>query len=109
LRGREERPRGELASGPGTGSFGVSSQAMTGAKVRVRRVYEEPERSDGTRVLVDRIWPRGLTKAKAALDGWCEDVAPSNLATTLNDISSIGSFVLGASTFSFLYNIRRRI
>ena len=50
---------------------------MTGAKVRVRRVYEEPERSDGTRVLVDRIWPRGLTKAKAALDEWCKDVAPS--------------------------------
>jgi uncharacterized protein YeaO (DUF488 family) len=50
---------------------------MTGAKVRVRRVYEAPERSDGTRVLVDRIWPRGLTKAKAALDEWCQDVAPS--------------------------------
>ena len=50
---------------------------MTGAKVRVRRVYEKPERSDGTRVLVDRIWPRGLTKAKAALDEWCKDVAPS--------------------------------
>ncbi len=49
---------------------------MTGAKVRVRRVYEEPERSDGTRVLVDRIWPR-VTKAKAALDEWCKDVAPS--------------------------------
>ncbi len=50
---------------------------MTAGHVRVRRVYEEPERSDGTRVLVDRIWPRGLTKAKAALDEWCKDVAPS--------------------------------
>ncbi len=50
---------------------------MTGGKVRVRRVYEEPQRGDGTRVLVDRIWPRGLTKAKAALDEWCKDVAPS--------------------------------
>jgi uncharacterized protein YeaO (DUF488 family) len=50
---------------------------MAGGKVRVRRVYEEPERADGTRVLVDRIWPRGLTKAKAALDEWCKDVAPS--------------------------------
>ncbi len=50
---------------------------MAGGKVRVRRVYEEPERGDGTRVLVDRIWPRGLTKAKAALDEWCKDVAPS--------------------------------
>lgn len=50
---------------------------MPGGKVRVRRVYEEQERGDGTRVLVDRIWPRGLTKARAALDEWCKDVAPS--------------------------------
>lgn len=45
--------------------------------VQVRRVYDEPARSDGTRVLVDRIWPRGLTKAKAGLDEWCKGVAPS--------------------------------
>jgi len=51
---------------------------MRGAKVRVRRVYEQAEPGDGTRVLVDRIWPRGLTKAKAALDDWCKDVAPSD-------------------------------
>lgn len=51
---------------------------MAAAKVRVRRVYEDPEPADGTRVLVDRIWPRGLTKAKAALDDWCKDVAPSD-------------------------------
>jgi uncharacterized protein YeaO (DUF488 family) len=51
---------------------------MAGGTVRVRRVYEEPEPADGTRVLVDRIWPRGLAKAKAALDEWCKDVAPSD-------------------------------
>jgi uncharacterized protein YeaO (DUF488 family) len=51
---------------------------MVGGKVRVRRVYEEPEPADGTRVLVDRIWPRGLTKAKAALDEWCKDIGPSD-------------------------------
>jgi uncharacterized protein YeaO (DUF488 family) len=51
---------------------------MAGGIVRVRRVYEEPEPGDGTRVLVDRIWPRGLAKAKAALDQWCKDVAPSD-------------------------------
>lgn len=45
--------------------------------VRVRRVYEEAEEDDGVRVLVDRIWPRGMTKAKAALDEWCKHVAPS--------------------------------
>jgi uncharacterized protein YeaO (DUF488 family) len=49
----------------------------TKAKVQVRRVYEEPEDSDGARVLVDRIWPRGMTKVRAALNEWCKDVAPS--------------------------------
>lgn len=47
------------------------------AEVRVRRVYDEPEDNDGVRILVDRIWPRGMTKTKAALDEWCKDVAPS--------------------------------
>ncbi|MFJ8173163.1 DUF488 domain-containing protein [Streptomyces sp. NPDC094473] len=45
--------------------------------VQVRRAYEAPARQDGKRVLVDRIWPRGLTKAKADLDEWCKQVAPS--------------------------------
>ena len=40
-------------------------------------MYDEPEDDDGVRVLVDRIWPRGMTKAKAALDEWCKDVSPS--------------------------------
>ncbi len=48
-----------------------------GREVKVRRVYDEPAGTDGTRVLVDRIWPRGLTKDKAALDEWCKSVAPS--------------------------------
>ncbi|MFF3442927.1 DUF488 domain-containing protein [Streptosporangium sp. NPDC002721] len=46
-------------------------------EVRVRRVYEEPEPRDGARVLVDRIWPRGLSKEKAHLEEWCKAVAPS--------------------------------
>ena len=45
--------------------------------VRVRRVYDGPEPDDGTRVLVDRVWPRGLTKDKARLDQWFKQVAPS--------------------------------
>jgi uncharacterized protein YeaO (DUF488 family) len=45
--------------------------------VNVRRVYEAPEQADGARVLVDRIWPRGMTKEKAQLDEWCKQVAPS--------------------------------
>ena len=46
--------------------------------VVVKRVYEKPSRSDGTRVLVDRLWPRGLTKAAAALDAWLKELAPSD-------------------------------
>jgi len=48
------------------------------AQVRLRRVYEAPEPSDGQRVLVDRLWPRGLSKSKAALDEWLKTVAPSD-------------------------------
>ena len=43
----------------------------------VKRVYEPSETSDGTRVLVDRIWPRGLTKEHARVDVWLKDIAPS--------------------------------
>jgi len=46
--------------------------------IAVKRVYESPARSDGTRVLVDRLWPRGLTKTAAAIDEWLRDLAPSN-------------------------------
>lgn len=45
--------------------------------VQIRRAYEEPTPGDGTRVLVDRMWPRGLNKAKADWDEWCKAVAPS--------------------------------
>lgn len=45
--------------------------------IRVRRVYEDAEHSDGARVLVDRIWPRGVSKERADLTSWCKDVAPS--------------------------------
>ena len=45
--------------------------------VRIGRVYDERTEADGLRVLVDRMWPRGLTKAAADLDDWCRTVAPS--------------------------------
>ncbi|MDN4615760.1 DUF488 family protein [Leifsonia sp. F6_8S_P_1B] len=48
-----------------------------GAVVRIRRVYDEPEAADGYRVLVDRLWPRGLSKERAQLDLWLKEVAPS--------------------------------
>jgi len=44
----------------------------------IKRVYEQSDRDDGARVLVDRIWPRGLTKEKAHVDLWLKEIAPSN-------------------------------
>ncbi|KAA0240827.1 DUF488 family protein, partial [bacterium] len=45
--------------------------------VQVKRVYDRPAASDGRRVLVDRLWPRGLSKERAAVDEWLREVAPS--------------------------------
>ena len=47
-------------------------------KVSIKRAYEAPSADDGFRILVDRLWPRGLTKEKARIDLWLKDVAPSN-------------------------------
>ena len=47
-------------------------------RVTIKRAYEAPARSDGRRILVDRLWPRGLAKDAAKLDFWARDVAPSN-------------------------------
>ena len=46
-------------------------------KIQIKRVYEKPDPKDGFRILVDRLWPRGLTKEKAAVDLWLKDIAPS--------------------------------
>jgi uncharacterized protein YeaO (DUF488 family) len=46
--------------------------------IEVKRVYEPVDSKDGARFLVDRLWPRGLTKADLKLDGWMKDVAPSS-------------------------------
>ena len=44
--------------------------------IKIKRVYEKPDEKDGFRILVDRLWPRGLTKEKAAVDLWLKDIAP---------------------------------
>lgn len=46
-------------------------------KIRIKRVYEPPCKDDGRRILVDRLWPRGLSKEKASVDLWLKDIAPS--------------------------------
>ena len=46
-------------------------------KIQVKRVYEAGAPGDGKRILIDRLWPRGLSKAKAAVDVWLKEIAPS--------------------------------
>jgi len=62
--------------------------------IRVRRVYDDPAPEDGTRVLVDRVWQRGLRKAAAHLDDWAKDVAPSRELRTWygHDPAKFGEF-----------------
>ncbi len=45
--------------------------------IKIKRVYEKPDKKDGYRILVDRLWPRGMTKEKASLDLWLKDIAPT--------------------------------
>jgi uncharacterized protein YeaO (DUF488 family) len=52
--------------------------ARRGLNIRLKRAYEPPSVEDGLRVLVDRLWPRGLGKSEAAIDRWLKEVAPSN-------------------------------
>ena len=45
--------------------------------MKIKRVYEKPEKEDGYRILVDRLWPRGISKASAEIDEWIKEIAPS--------------------------------
>lgn len=65
------------AEGADTSPPGGRTEAMATGTVQVRRIYDEPRQDDGTRVLVDRIWPRGMKKESARLDDWLKAVAPS--------------------------------
>ena len=53
------------------------SARVSAANVKLKRAYEPPSAEDGTRVLVDRLWPRGVSKQKASLDRWMKEIAPS--------------------------------
>ena len=56
----------------------MAQSGQPGVAVAQKRVYDEPDPSDGVRVLVDRLWPRGLSKERAHVDVWLKDVAPSS-------------------------------
>jgi uncharacterized protein YeaO (DUF488 family) len=53
------------------------TKSIAAANIRLKRAYEPPARGDGARILIDRLWPRGMTKEKAAIDDWFKDIAPS--------------------------------
>lgn len=53
------------------------ASAVREANVRLKRAYEAPSPEDGRRILVDRLWPRGVSKSKAAIDRWMKEIAPS--------------------------------
>lgn len=55
----------------------MPKSTIPASHLRLKRAYEAAESSDGLRILVDRLWPRGLSKDKAALDDWLKDIAPS--------------------------------
>ncbi len=56
----------------------MSKGQARGGTVRLKRVYDPPDRTDGLRVLVDRLWPRGLSRQSARVDEWRRDVAPTD-------------------------------
>ena len=53
------------------------NKRITAGNVKLKRAYERPDAGDGTRILIDRLWPRGVRKADAAIDQWAKDIAPS--------------------------------
>ena len=57
------------------------STRITASNVRLKRAYEPPGVDDGSRVLVDRLWPRGVSKSAAAVDLWLKELAPSTELT----------------------------
>src|ERR1700744_5367445 len=78
-RGRGRR-RGRGRGGGAGGGGGRGGGRTLGPMVLIKRAYAAPASSDGTRVLVDRLWPRGISKADAHVDEWIKDVAPSDEA-----------------------------
>jgi uncharacterized protein YeaO (DUF488 family) len=80
-----ERGERSWASGlrPRAGTTGRQSECLEATNltrrpdIRLARIYDEPNDDDGIRVLVDRVWPRGVSKVRAGLDEWCAAVAPS--------------------------------
>ena len=76
-------------------------------RICIKRVYEAASPDDGERILVDRLWPRGLSKEKAAIDIWEKDVAPSAALRKWFGHDPINLMILGTNTEKNLKIIRR--
>lgn len=99
--------------------------------VRIQRIYEEASEDGGRRILVDRLWPRGISKAKAQIDYWAKEIAPSNqlrrwyqhdpekwdefrrryfqeLDDNAQAVSELRAHMMGADTVTFLYSSKER-
>src|SRR4051794_8106614 len=68
---------GSCRGSPGLSGFGTMVERSSSMRVKIKRVYEPPDERDGKRILVDRLWPRGLSKQSAKIDLWLKDIAPS--------------------------------
>jgi uncharacterized protein YeaO (DUF488 family) len=68
----------KAAARRGGGAATSRPKRRTRTLIRIKRVYQAPERQDGTRILIDRLWPRGLSRNQLKLDRWVKHLAPSN-------------------------------
>jgi len=69
------------SASPTARALAVLGPCLKGAslkKIQIKRIYEPPTASDGTRILVDRLWPRGVAREEARIDAWIKDAAPSD-------------------------------
>jgi uncharacterized protein YeaO (DUF488 family) len=57
---------------------GINFNGGFNMAVKIKRIYDPPEKADGTRILVDRLWPRGISKEKVRIDEWLKEIAPSD-------------------------------
>ncbi len=81
---RQQRPRARSDAGrsgayssPACYLHEFETQAATAPGIEIKRIYAPVERSDGYRVLIDRLWPRGISRGRAGLDAWLSELAPS--------------------------------
>jgi len=65
-------------SAPADGKAKSKSRRPARTLIRIKRAYDAPESDDGLRILIDRLWPRGIAKSKLKLDAWVKHLAPSN-------------------------------